>query len=94
MSKIYTRKNEKFCITLPYNASTGYTYEIKTKGPVKIINKQYMPSTKVSRGLIGAGGTLRYTLQATGNSLICVLHGRMWDKSTITSKIYKIIVKV
>lgn len=89
MYTFYVLENKDFQMTFPLNPTTGYSYDIKTKGPIQILDHEYKPNTN----LIGSGGTLKYTFRASGASYIDVSFGQMWDKTTITTTVYRVLIR-
>lgn len=75
---------KEFTITLPTNASTGYTWEFETTDGLEIVNESHKSSCPSPKP--GCGGSLILTLRGNKKGLqeLSGFYGQTWNPETIS----------
>ena len=87
-----------FDITLPENASTGYSWEAigGLGGVVEQLGKPDFHSNSSNKNLVGAGGTATYHFKAAGlgTTALKLVYHRSWEKDKQPAKTFQVTVVV
>lgn len=92
IKKIEVELENDFTLELDSNPTTGYTWQAEFDERVlKLKDKKFVPYSKA----IGSGGEEKFTFEPIkkGETVIRMYYKRVWEKSAIEEKIYKVLIK-
>ena len=83
-SMVYGSEGDYWRITLAENPSTGFQWDIKTDGHIKLVQTNYESG---QTQMAGAPGKKTYTVQATGSgaATVSVANSRSWENTDFDS---------
>jgi len=95
---VILKPGDRFDLTLPENATTGYGWEVVEglNGVIRQLGEPEFRSNRPDKHKVGVGGTVTYHFQATGagTTLLKLVYHRRWEKDKPPVKTFQLTVTV